>query len=338
MAADDTDDTMARLPPAYLEVAGVRLYFPVESLKTTYQKRIGKHRRLFRNGMRGEILGDLEEVFEVSGLLHKGQEDPAIEQQGIAPYPDLANRIREAFRIGETADFMHPREGIKRVIVEELVIIEESSKRNAAAYTAKFTEDNEDDASQKELRPDNGVVGLFAELNEAVQETGKAGVTQDVRQTLAEIADVLAGPSPEEAANTYLVQYATDTFAACYAIGVAMTEQRPLGYATGDAIAKEVGQETGSVVHTRDVRSPRHHWAHRSVAKLQDRAAAARAPQVQIQKPTKPKLVLRQTSLFAIAAATGASLEELIAANPHVDAIDVLPDEVINVPIPKRAA
>jgi hypothetical protein len=315
------DDIFGELPPVYFEIIGIRIFFPAESIRTKAGNRIAKHRRLKRDGAKCEDMGGSEETFEVRGTLsNENAEDPAVLEQGIPLYPDIVNKLRNAFRVHDIGNLMHPREGLKRVRAEQIEIIETCDERDSAAYIATFTEDNEEDVDRTALRPDNGLTGALPEVTETVDLLDRVTVSGDFRETLSQIANILSGPRPEEAVVQYAAQYGYDLYSAGTACAVALEEahtQPPVTGSTFNGIGG-VGETSAP-----DAGSPTEHATIRRVEQIRERGRQIAEEARRSLPKRRTRTYLASTSLVDVARESKTGFEELLAANPDVDPFDV---------------
>lgn len=310
-------DVFEELPSLYLEIGGTRIYFPADTLSTKAGNRLAKHRRLYRDGARIDDMGCAEDVYEVRGKLYEQCEDPAVLVQGIPCYPDLANLMREVVRVHDVGDFMHPREGLKRVRVEALEITEVADERSAAVYVLALVEDNEDEANADAFEPANGYEGLRPAAFAAVAAAQDAGITGDPLETLGRAVAILEGPTPEEAIAIAVVQPAMDLYVGCKEAFLAIEDQRPF-----ESFGEDAGIVAPDSGTPRDPGSPIEHAAIRELARIMDRAARIAAA-ARARRRQRPETIERPTTLFNAAHGAGNDIEAVLAANPDVDPFEV---------------
>lgn len=153
-AKPPVEGVFEQYPAAYWEVDGKpRIYFPVDSIDEEIENRLIERERPYRDGAKIDDTGSKAKRWTLTSLFENSQDEPGLDNGGMALYPDALNALAESFDVHECGDLMLPTRGKRRARAKTMSRREEIEPRDGAKVTMVFVEDNEDALTPGKISP-----------------------------------------------------------------------------------------------------------------------------------------------------------------------------------------
>lgn len=287
---------------------GATLVFPVESTREGYRNRLVRHKRPYRDGARLDDTGHDAIVWTLSCGFYNGNWHEAEIADPAAVYPQLVNDLCDSFKIHETGDLVTATRGTRRCRAESYDRTEASSPRDAAIVNFVWVEDNEDDAAAAAQQGPSVAAVTLSKARAATFDVESTGLGGDGFASLtalaAEVEALVRSPG----------EYAGELEGKANAL---TSRVRSIER----AFASESEQATSDV--RRILTDPMNSRAGRRLREVSDLAQQSVASKLSMGPRIVGKVSPRDTSLFAMAAASGADVADVLRLNPGLNAFFV---------------
>jgi hypothetical protein len=302
-------------PPFFWEVGGEKMFLSCFDISESLEKRLGKHRRLYRNGARVDHVGANERVYTCKLEFYDSCDEPSVLEQTTAGKPlrsAILPLFLASFDANETGNLQLPTRGIIRAAASNYRRVESTDERDHTVVEAVWVEDNEDDTSPEKYQTTT-VRSAVPKLEKLKASMDSDGWGSDAATELAKVAETLKNPLPEELIGQALVQHTLDIYAGLEAIERAFVDKFT---APADQPAPEDRAEQPS---------PAQHVTIRRLLRLRDQMPAALKESTRGRPVVVSRTWNRPMTLMAIATETNTRMADLLAANPGLDPFEILP-------------
>jgi prophage DNA circulation protein len=292
------------------------LAFPVISISETGGNRIIERERPYRDGAKLDDTGRKATQWTITCLFENTITEPGLEINGLKNlYPDVLNDLIASFAIHKTGDLVVPTRGTIRARIVDYNRDENTDPRNSARLSIVYKEDNEDSVDANALAAPSASAFAFQLADTAEFSAQNDGMWDGSLQDLKELAANLEGLA--NAPDNFLLD---------------LEEQAKIIMNTHDKVVQTFSRAT---VEGRDTfLDPDSSRTRRQLALIKEIAGKTRF-EARRARPRLDSRVFENTqSLTSIAAMLAVPIDQLQAANPHLDNPLYIPTgTVVRIPI-----
>ena len=288
---------------ASFTVGGVKLYFPVVSIRERSGKRLAKRARPYRNGVKIDSVGARETTWTVEAVFENSIDEPDI-PKSPALFPDVVDALCAAKDSGDTEDLELPLRGKIRAQLEDYERFETAEERDTARVTFTFVQDNEEsiDAGSFSSVMHGTMVSASDAAMESLQGLGSFSEMMDqIDELCADIEAVIAAPG----------EFVQDIDQAAARL-VHLIDRLESQFSRTGTLGRDLLTQPDAWDTVRQLRILKD-----KTARAISEKASQRGPRVVSRRyPT-------ERSLFDIAVDEGQKSSELLAMNPNLDPYSV---------------
>jgi hypothetical protein len=171
---------------------GEEIFFAVERIRERHVNRLAPHKRYNRPGARIDNTGADPKFYELTlFFFNSTKQESGID--GTTQYPDNLNKFCDSFDSQETGTLTLVTRGPRRCKAESYERTETKDVRDAAAVTAVFLADNEDDSAAADFQAPSAKSVAESLAFSAIEACEDAGITSEDLISIGELTAQLVG-------------------------------------------------------------------------------------------------------------------------------------------------